>query len=111
MTYKWLEDAFNAFQQETGEIHFESLTQMMLAIEYWAEEHGLELGEARRRAKVLKQMFDGADNLVKEGFDPPQVVMILQNRLALACDCEEGPGVLTEAVHGVEYEEPEDSEA
>jgi hypothetical protein len=78
MGNKWLEDAFNAFQQETGGIDATSLKHMMLAIEYWAEERGLDLAEARRTSKIFKQMFDGADKMVKEGFDPSQVSLILQ---------------------------------
>jgi hypothetical protein len=78
MGNKWLEDAFNAFQQYTGGIDATSLKHMMLALEYWAEEKELDLTEARRTAKDFKQMFDGADKLVKEGFDPHQVSLILQ---------------------------------
>jgi hypothetical protein len=78
MDNKWLEDAFTAFQQKNADVHSESLTQMMLAIEYWAEEHGRELEEARRGAQARKKMFDAADYLVNVGFEPPQVSLILQ---------------------------------
>ncbi len=55
MDNKWLEDAFNAFQQETGGVDGDSLKEMMLAIEYWAEEKELDLAEARRSAKFLSR--------------------------------------------------------
>jgi uncharacterized glyoxalase superfamily metalloenzyme YdcJ len=79
MDHKWLEDAFDAFQQENDGLDYESLMQMMLAIEYWAEEHKLGLTEARRSAKIRKRMFDAAKELVTEGFTPCQVALILQD--------------------------------
>lgn len=86
MDNKWIEDAFTAFQQENAELHFESLTQMMLQLAYWAEENELDLKKYRRRAKTLKQMFDAADHLIKDGFDPWQVASILQDHMGVTTD-------------------------
>jgi hypothetical protein len=70
---KWAE----AFEQQHGDL--ENLASMLFHFERWCETKGLRFSEVQRRAKAYKQMFDGADLLVKEGFEPPQVSLILQH--------------------------------
>jgi hypothetical protein len=81
MDNKWAEDIYRSFEQEHGEeeMVLENMANMLLRFERWCDYNGLKFSEVQRRAKALKQMFDGADNLVKEGFDPPQVSLILQH--------------------------------
>src|ERR1700691_1406741 len=85
MSYKWLDDAFEAFQQESGDVGGESLMQMTLAFAYYAEEKGENLADLWRTAKVRKQMFDAAKELLWEGFTPCQVTLILHAGIDSPC--------------------------
>jgi hypothetical protein len=86
MDNKWAEDAYRSFEQGHGEEEavFENMANILVHLEYWCETKRLKFGEVQQRARALKQMFDGADNLVKEGFDPSQISLILQGHF----DCQ-----------------------
>jgi hypothetical protein len=94
MDNKWAEDAYRSFEQEHGEEEavFENMANILVHLEYWCETKRLKFSEIHQRAKALKQMFDGADKLLKEGFDPPQVSLILQGHFDCKYPVDEDEG-------------------
>jgi hypothetical protein len=88
MDNKWAEDTYRSFEQEHGkeEAFLDNMAKMQVRLEYWCETNGLIFSEVLQRASGYKKLVDGADRLVNEGFEPPQVSMILQHHFALGVD-------------------------
>jgi hypothetical protein len=70
---EWLDRRYE--REDEG---FDNLVRMMLEIERWGEKYGRQFEDARRLAKTQKKLFDAADALVNQGYDPEQVSLTLQ---------------------------------
>ena len=74
---QWAEDTYREFEQLHGDEgeHLDNMARMFVQL---ADSMGLKFDDVLHRATAYKQLFDGADLLVREGFDRDQIPLLLQ---------------------------------